>query len=71
MSLDELSPAAIGGVVPLVLGAVIILIQRWHGSWTYDSQGGVQNFHSILSRPRVLVAWRLWPAPLLSFIFLM
>lgn len=46
MSLEQLFPAAIGGVVTLVLGAVIVLTQRWHGRWTHDGQEGVQKFHT-------------------------
>lgn len=46
MSLEQLFPAVIGGMVTFVLGAVIILTQRWHGRWTHDGQEGVQKFHT-------------------------
>lgn len=46
MSLEELFPAIIGGVVTLVLGVIIILTQGWHGHWTHDEHEGIQKFHS-------------------------
>jgi UDP-N-acetylmuramyl pentapeptide phosphotransferase/UDP-N-acetylglucosamine-1-phosphate transferase len=46
MSLEQLFPAVISGVVTLVLGATIIFTQRWHGHWTYDGHEGVQKFHT-------------------------
>lgn len=39
-------PAIIGCLVTFVMGALIILTQRWHGRWTLDEHEGIQKFHS-------------------------
>lgn len=46
MFLDNIYPALIGGLVTFVIGALIILTQRWHGRWTHDEHEGIQKFHS-------------------------
>jgi UDP-N-acetylmuramyl pentapeptide phosphotransferase/UDP-N-acetylglucosamine-1-phosphate transferase len=46
MLFDHISPAIIGCLVTFVMGALIILTQRWHGRWTLDEHEGVQKFHS-------------------------
>lgn len=46
MFLDNIYPALIGGFVTFVMGALIILTQRWHGRWTLDEHEGIQKFHS-------------------------
>ncbi len=46
MLFDHISPAIIGCFVTFVIGALIILTQRWHGRWTLDEDEGVQKFHS-------------------------
>jgi UDP-N-acetylmuramyl pentapeptide phosphotransferase/UDP-N-acetylglucosamine-1-phosphate transferase len=52
MSLEELFPAIIGGVVTHILSTIIILTQSWHGRWTHDVQDGVQKFH-MQPTPRI------------------
>ena len=46
MLFDHISPAIIGCLVTFVIGALIILTQRWHGRWTLDEDHGIQKFHS-------------------------
>ena len=46
MFLNHILPAILGCLVTFVIGAIIILTQRWHGRWTHDEHEGVQKFHS-------------------------
>ena len=46
MYFDDLFTALVGCLTSFVLGALIILTQRWHGIWTHDSHEGVQKFHT-------------------------
>jgi len=46
MYFDDLFSALVGCLTSFVLGALIILTQRWHGIWTHDSHEGVQKFHT-------------------------
>jgi UDP-N-acetylmuramyl pentapeptide phosphotransferase/UDP-N-acetylglucosamine-1-phosphate transferase len=43
---ENISPAILGCFVTFVIGALIILTQRWHGGWTHDEHEGIQKFHS-------------------------
>jgi len=44
--LENTFPALIACLITFVLGALIILTQRWHGRWTNDEHDGIQKFHS-------------------------
>jgi UDP-N-acetylmuramyl pentapeptide phosphotransferase/UDP-N-acetylglucosamine-1-phosphate transferase len=46
MIFSHISPAIIGCLVTFLIGALIILTQRWHGRWTLDEHECVQKFHS-------------------------
>lgn len=46
MFLENTFPALIACLVTFVIGALIILTQRWHGRWTHDEHDGIQKFHS-------------------------
>ena len=46
MFLENTFPALIGCLVTFMVGALIILTQRWHGRWTHDEHDGIQKFHS-------------------------
>jgi UDP-N-acetylmuramyl pentapeptide phosphotransferase/UDP-N-acetylglucosamine-1-phosphate transferase len=43
---ENIFPAILGCFVTFVIGALIILTQRWHGRWTHDEHEGIQKFHS-------------------------
>ena len=39
-------PALLGGAVTFFLAVLIVLTKSWHGSWSIDSQIGIQKFHT-------------------------
>ena len=44
--------SSLGFAVTAVAGALIVLTQRWHGAFSYDSVSGVQKFHGTPT-PRI------------------
>ena len=44
--------SSLGFAVTAVAGALIVLTQRWHGAFSYDSMSGAQKFHETPT-PRI------------------
>ena len=40
------APAILAGAVSFFISMLIVLTKNWHGSWSIDSQFGIQKFHT-------------------------